>query len=130
MKEGLKYVLSKLTDAFNKLKEGVKTAEDELEKDGVIQRFEFTFELLWKTLKIFLRENGIETNTPKDSLKEAFRIGWLKEENIFLNMLEDRNKSSHIYDKETSEEIVNRVKNNYVPAIEEILKKLEAKIKS
>lgn len=117
MKEELEYSLSKLENAFIKLKEGVAKAEDELDKDGVIQRFEFTFELFWKALKIFLGSKGIEAKTPKDSLKEAFKIGWLKEEKVFLDMLEDRNKTSHIYDKETSEEIFVRIKNNYLDAI-------------
>ena len=124
MKEELKYAFGKLEDAFVKLKEGVEEAKEELEKDGVIQRFEFTFELLWKTLKIFLKNSGIEANTPKDSLKEAFKIGWLVEEQSFLNMLEDRNKTSHIYDEKTSGEIFERVKNTYLQSIEEVLNQL------
>ncbi len=125
MKEEIDYALSKLESALVKLKEGVCSAGDELEKDGVIQRFEFTFELLWKTLRLFLRNSGIDTKTPKESLKEAFRIEWIKEEKTFLDMLEDRNKTSHIYDKETSEEIFERIKDNYTQVIEEVLKKLK-----
>ena len=125
MKIKLKYTLTKLENAYAKLREGADTAKNELEKDGVIQRFEFCFELLWKTLKIFLRDTGIEVKTPKESLKEAFRVGWLKEEKIFLDMLEDRNMTSHIYDKETSEEIFCRIKNNYLPGIKDILEELK-----
>ncbi len=117
MKEEIDYALVRLEDAFNALRQGALTAEEELEKDGVIQRFEFTFELLWKTLKIFLHDKGIETKTPKDSLKEAFRIGYIKDEKAFLDMLEDRNKTSHIYDRQTSQEIFERIKNNYIQAI-------------
>ena len=125
MKEELKFAFSKLKNAFDKLKDGIAAAEDELEKDGVIQRFEFTFELIWKTLKIFLRNSGIEAKTPKESLQEAFKIGWIKEEKDFLDMLEDRNKTTHIYNKETAEEIFERIKNNYIQAMEEVLGKLE-----
>ena len=125
MREEISYVLGKLENASNKLKEGSDKAKDELEKDGVIQRFEFTFELFWKTLKIFLRDSGIEARTPKESLKEAFKIGWLKQEDIFLDMLEDRNKAAHIYDKETSEAIFERIKNNYIKAIIEVLDELK-----
>jgi nucleotidyltransferase substrate binding protein (TIGR01987 family) len=124
MKDELIYALRRLEDASFRLKEGASVAEDELEKDGVIQRFEFTFELLWKALKIFLQDSGIETKTPKESLKEGFRIGWLKEEEVFLDMLEDRKKTSHIYDRETSEEIFERIKKTYIRAIEEVLDKL------
>ena len=125
MEEELKYAYRKLNGAFAKLQEGVDIAADELEKDGVIQRFEFTFELLWKVLKIFLKNKGIETKTPKDSLKEAFRVGWLKDEKAFLDMLEDRNKTSHIYDHEIAEEIFQNIKNNYVGAIKGVLENLK-----
>jgi len=126
MKEEVRYALSRLEKAFVKLKEGVDTAKDELAKDGVIQRFEFSFELFWKTLRILLRNSGIETKTPKESLKEAFKIGWLREERVFLDMLEDRNRTSHIYDREGAEAIFDRIENGYVQAIGEVLEKIES----
>lgn len=125
MKEALRYALSKLENAYVTLKEGIDSATNELEKDGAIQRFEFSFELLWKTIKIFLRDSGIEVKTPKESLREAFRVGWIKEEKIFLDMLEDRNMTSHIYDKETSEKIFWRIKNNYLCGIKDVLNELK-----
>lgn len=128
MREVLNYAVTKLENAYLRLSEGAKSAEDELDKDGVIQRFEFTFELLWKALKIFLEHQGIDANAPRDSLKEAFRIELFEDEEIFLDMLEDRNKTSHIYDKQTSEEIFNRIISQYLGAIEELLKKLKQKI--
>lgn len=128
MQAVLNYAVSKLENAYLRLSEGARDAEDELDKDGVIQRFEFTFELLWKALKIFLEHQGIDAKTPRDSLKEAFRIELFENEEIFLDMLEDRNKTSHIYDKQTSEEIFNRIISQYLKAIEELLKKLKLKI--
>jgi len=74
-----------ITEEIEKaLREGAEEAKDELDKDGVIQRFEFTFELLWKALKIYLAYNGTEVKTPRESLKEAFRINLFDEEEIFL----------------------------------------------
>lgn len=128
MKKEVKYAINKFEDALNKLKQGIRQAKDELEKDGVIQRFEFTFELLWKTLKIFLSYEGIECKTPRGCLKEAFRIGIIEDEEKFLDMLEDRNRTSHIYNKETSEEIFERIKTEYIPCIKEVLDKLSQKI--
>ncbi|MFH0948804.1 MAG: nucleotidyltransferase substrate binding protein [Elusimicrobiota bacterium] len=128
MKKEINYSIEKLEKAFTKLKEGCKSASGELEKDGVIQRFEFTFELLWKALKIFLEEQGIEVKTPRESLKEAFRIELIKNEEIFLDMLKDRNRTSHIYDRETAEEIFGRISSQYVPAIEKVLEKLKEKL--
>ncbi|MCP4652490.1 MAG: nucleotidyltransferase [Candidatus Omnitrophica bacterium] len=119
------YVLKKFKDAFDRLKEGAASAEEELQRDGVIQRFEFTFELLWKTLKIFMRQRGLESNTPKDALREAFRLGWLSQEVVFLNMLEDRNKTSHIYESKVAKEIFERIQNQYIEAISCVINKLD-----
>ena len=124
MKKELEYSLDKLQTAFMKLEQGVVQAEDELQRDGVIQRFEFTFELVWKTLKVFLSEQGVYTKTPKASLKEAFRLEWLNEENIFLTMLEDRNHLAHIDGKEMAEAIFNRIKEKYVTVIKNLITKL------
>ena len=129
MNDDVKLAMEKFKNAFEKLNEGVKSSSSELEKDGVIQRFEFTFELLWKTLKIILNFKGIIAKTPRDCLQEAFKIDLIEDESIFLDMMEDRNKTSHIYDKETSEEIFNQIKKKYVPAIANLHKKIEDSIK-
>ncbi|MCK5491875.1 MAG: HI0074 family nucleotidyltransferase substrate-binding subunit [Candidatus Omnitrophica bacterium] len=124
MKKELRCAFTKLEKAVGSLKEGTDKAKDELGVDGVIQRFEFNFELLWKTLKIFLYEKGIDARTPRDVFKEAFKLEWLKNEDTFLNMLEDRNKTSHIYDKQVSREIFTRIKNEYVLALKGVLETL------
>ncbi|MGE0267563.1 MAG: HI0074 family nucleotidyltransferase substrate-binding subunit [Candidatus Omnitrophota bacterium] len=114
----------KLKEGFIKLQEGVDSARNELEKDGVIQRFEFTFELLWKSIKIYLGHQGITVKTPRESFKAAFKIGIIVKEQEFLDMLEDRNKTSHIYSKEESEKIFNRIKNIYLGSIQQIVDKI------
>ncbi len=80
--------------------------------DGVIQRFEFTFETFWKTIKIFLGYEGYRCAGPRSCLKEAARRGFLQDAEVALDMLEDRNISSHIYDEVMTEEIFNRIKEN------------------
>ncbi|GAI82788.1 unnamed protein product [marine sediment metagenome] len=128
MKDVLEYSLKKLIDAHKRLEEGIEQARDELDKDGVIQRFEFTFELLWKALKIYLEHQGIIVKTPRDSFVEAFRINLFDDEKIFLDMMEDRNSTSHIYDKETSKKIFNRIKKNYSSEITKLIEQLKAHI--
>ena len=125
MKDVLEYSLKKLIDAYKRLEEGIKQTRDELDKDGVIQRFEFTFELLWKALKIYLEYQGVIVKTPRDSFVEAFRINLFDDEKIFLDMLEDRNNTSHIYDKVSSEKIFNRIKKNYSSEIAKIIEQLK-----
>jgi len=129
MKEELEYSVVKLKNALSQLKVGCDEAKTGLEEDGVIRRFKLTFELFWKTLKIFLREEGVEARTPRDVFKEAFKLEWFDTEELFLGMLEDRNKTSHIYDNKTSREIFQRVKENYVFAIEKVLACLKTKIR-
>jgi nucleotidyltransferase substrate binding protein (TIGR01987 family) len=103
-----------------------KGRTDELDRDGVIQRFEFTFELLWKGLKMFLEEQGVtDSRSPRECLKAAFRIGVIEDEETFLDMLDDRNRTSHIYDKGEAERIFLKIKSAYLGAIEKLLARLK-----
>lgn len=128
MKDELDYSYRKLKDAVKRLDEGLEITQDQLDRDGVIQRFEFTFELLWKTLRLFLTTEGIITKSPKESLKETFRYGLIKDENTFLNMLEDRNQTTHIYSEDVSKEIFYRIKDNYIAEIKRLIKDLSERI--
>lgn len=121
--------INKLKKAFETLKEGTIQANSQLEKDGVIQRFEYTFEIFWKTLKILLSYLGIECHSPRSCIKEAFRQGFIEDDEIFLDMLEDRNRSSHIYEEKTAEEIFERIKEVYTETLENTIKNLEKKLK-
>ncbi len=100
--------------ALSRLDEAVSSAEDDLDIDGAIQRFEFTVELLWKVLKGILAYHGIECYTPRHCVKEAFRAGIIPDDEIILDMLEDRNLTSHIYNEEQSREIFERIKGVYL----------------
>ena len=130
MSDELKYSLGKFDSAIKRLDEGVKEAKDNLGRDGVIQRFEFTFELLWKTLRLFLLDEGIITKSPKESLKEGFKFGLIKDEEIFLDMLEDRNQTSHIYSEEVSKEIFKRIKTRYLNPLKKILSEIKKSTKN
>lgn len=111
--------------ALFSLKEGIAEAESELEIDGVIQRFEFTFELFWKLLKKNLEIEGIVVNSPRSALKEVYAIQFLTQEEILLKMLDDRNETTHIYNKEMSREIFLRIKEQYIKIFDNVLNKIE-----
>jgi nucleotidyltransferase substrate binding protein (TIGR01987 family) len=128
MKNELKYSFNKLEVAANRLEEGIKDAKDQLDQDGVIQRFEFTFELLWKTLKLFLSREGILTNSLKQVLQETFKYGLIENEDLFLDMLEDRNLASHTYSLEVSNEIFIQIKDKYSNEISRLINKISNKI--
>lgn len=106
----------------------LKKAKDQLDNEGVIHRFEFTFELMWKTLRQFLLSEGIITNSTREALKEAFRFGLISDEECFIDMLEDRNQTSHIYSEEISKSILNRIKKNYLPVLKKLSAELNKKI--
>ncbi len=125
MKKEFEYSLKKFNEAYERLSEGINLVKDELDKDGVIQRFEFTFELLWKTIKMYLEEKGIICRSPKDCLQQAFKYGLITDETVFLNMLEDRNKTSHVYDQSTSEEIYKNIEKHYSAAIKSVIDALK-----
>jgi nucleotidyltransferase substrate binding protein (TIGR01987 family) len=126
MSDELVYAIEKLEAAVARLREAVDGARSKLERDGTIQRFEFSVELLWKTLRRFLHAKGIEVRTPRESLEEAFRVSWLDEEAPFLNMLIDRNRSSHLYSDKLADEIFNRICAEYTKSLEDVLKRLRA----
>ncbi|MGL4998387.1 MAG: HI0074 family nucleotidyltransferase substrate-binding subunit, partial [Cetobacterium sp.] len=85
--------ISDLENAISRLKEAIKDSEQislSTLKDGVIQRFEFSLELSWKLLKTYLNNEGIDNfTTPKSVVREAFKIGILKDGNLWIKMIED-----------------------------------------
>lgn len=96
MKE-IDIAVSNYTRAVGKLIDGLNEAKTELNRDGVIQRFEFTFELFWKSLRLILLHEGFECRSPRSCIKEAYRVGFVVDGEIYLDMLDDRNRTSHIY---------------------------------
>ncbi len=106
-----------LEKAVNRLGEAIeesKKIDFSTLKDGVIQRFEFTLELSWKALKSLLNEEGVESaTTPKSTIKEGGKIGLIKNIEIWIEMLDDRNLTSHIYNQAIADEIYERIVNRY-----------------
>jgi nucleotidyltransferase substrate binding protein (TIGR01987 family) len=100
---------------------GVDSLSD-LEQEGTIQRFEVALELAWKTLKDYLEYGGavIDPITPRAVIKEAFAAGIIPDGQIWIDMLDDRNRLSHTYDQGTFRETVRAVHNRYLPAFEEL----------
>ena len=100
---------------------GVDTLSD-LEKEGMIQRFEMALELAWKTLKDYLENSGIKLQpvTPRTVIKEAFAAQILKDGQVWIDMLDHRNLLSHTYDSETFEKAAQEIGLRYYPAMEEL----------
>jgi nucleotidyltransferase substrate binding protein (TIGR01987 family) len=111
---------AEVRDAAARLAEAVAQPETDLIRDATIQRFEFTFELVWKTLKLFLERQGYECGGPRPTLKKAFSEGLIttpEEADVWLQMLEDRNLTSHAYDQALAERIYRNIAGNYAPRL-------------
>ena len=106
-----------LGNAIERLNEAIEDSNNyklETLKDSVIQRFEFSLELSWKALKNYLNSHGIlEATTPKQTIKEAFGIGILENGQVWLDMLNDRNLTSHTYNQSDANEIYENIVNIY-----------------
>lgn len=90
--------LANLKKAIDRLREALEVPRtDPLVIEGTIQRFEFVMEIFWKALKRALEYEGIVVKTPRESLKQAFAAGWLSDETAWLDMLDTRNTTSHLY---------------------------------
>lgn len=126
------YRFDNFKNAFFLLREAVyKINEKEielsqLEKEGVIQRFEYTWELTWKVLKDYLEYTGVilETITPASTIKTAISVNMIKNGDIWMEALDSRNKMSHTYDFKKFEEIILQIQNHYYFEIEDLYLKL------
>ncbi|WOG27183.1 HI0074 family nucleotidyltransferase substrate-binding subunit [Endozoicomonas sp. 8E] len=81
--------------------------------DASIQRFEFSIELSWKTLKACLAQEGITANTPRECMQRAYSAHWFDDEKAWLSMLKDRNLTSHTYKEDLALEIYRRLPGHY-----------------
>jgi nucleotidyltransferase substrate binding protein (TIGR01987 family) len=90
-----------------------------LEKEGMVQRFEFALELAWKTLKDYLEHEGsvITPVTPRNVIKEAFAARIIPDGQVWIDMLDHRNILSHTYDPDTFEKAVLSIRDRYFPAL-------------
>lgn len=87
-----------------------------LEKQGVIQAFEFTHELAWNMLKDYLQDQGNQNITgSKDATREAFKVGLIADGEQWMAMIQSRNMSSHTYDERTAEQLVVAIIKHYFP---------------
>ncbi|EJP6472661.1 nucleotidyltransferase substrate binding protein [Clostridium sp. L74] len=127
LKNRLEERLEDFKKAFKKLKESTDLkVENDIVIDGVIQRFEFTFEQSWKLMKLYLEYEGIEeAKSPRSTIRAAFKYGIIEDGDAWISMMIDRNKTSHVYDENTAIEIYNSIKSNHVNLLEKMLNKIE-----
>lgn len=88
---------------------------DDLQKEGFVQRFEFTHELSWKLMKDYLNYQGnFEINGSRDAIREAFKVGLIQDGEVWMEMIRSRNLSSHTYEQATMKQILENVSEKYI----------------
>lgn len=97
-------------------------------KLAVVQSYEMDIELSWKTLKDYLNYLGFKIQAPREAIKQAFAVELLKDADLWLTMLEDRNITSHVYDELKAQEIVDAIEKKYFFLIDTMFNLLKDKI--
>lgn len=106
------------TKAFNQLKDAIELSAtrplSKLEEQGLIQEFEYTHELAWKTMKDFLEDRGNSSlYGSKDVTRAAFKLGLIENGEVWMNMIKSRNETSHTYNEENATAIIKDILSNY-----------------
>ncbi len=130
--ENFEKALMRLQEAHLKAKADTRKNDYYFFRDSAIQRFEFTVEIFWKTIKSFLREKeGIDCRTPKSCIRDFFSAAYLDEELtvVLLKMIDDRNLTSHTYREEIAEKIFLKLE-RYIEILQYILLKLKKENKN
>ncbi len=121
--------IKKYADVVNNQESFDKDGYGDIFLDIAVKRFEFTFEMAWKACKRTLDYMGFATKSPREALREAYAQRFIENEVIWLNMLEQRNLSAHVYDEISVGEIKNDII-KYLQAFEELYNNLNNFYKS
>lgn len=89
----------------------------EIEKMALVQAFEFTFELTWKTLKDFLEESGYVLNSPKEVLRQAYQSNYIQDGQVWMTALKKRNETSHLYNDGVLEQTASFIVVEFAPVL-------------
>ena len=126
-----RYRFANFSRAFSLLREALEDGADELsdlEREGVIQRFEYTFELAWNTLKDRMEHDGLilPSVTPRAVIRQAFQAKLIEDGDVWIDMLNDRNLMSHNYDFAAFRRVVANIERRYLPILGDVYAKFLA----
>ena len=114
-------------NALTRLKEALQEEPSEIVIDGILHRFEFTFELAWKCIKDYLEYMGIseKIGSPRENIQLAYKNGTISDGDLWIEMMLARNSLSHLYDEQQSRQVYNDIKSKYINAFEELEEKFD-----
>jgi len=100
----------------------------EVERAGLIQFFEMSFELAWKVLKDYLELEGFAVNSPRGAIKQAFQSELITDGHVWLEALSDRNLTVHTYDESIARAVEQKIRTSYYPALHNMYQNMVAKV--
>lgn len=124
MTEEGRLVYEDFRDSTKRLRAVLKMRRSVVIRDSSIKRFELTFELSWKLLKTFLADQGLICNSPKSCLQQAFSFGLIKDNPLWIDMLNDRNSSVHSYSEKFADALYGKLK-KYLKLFSELEKEVK-----
>lgn len=102
---------------------------DIVQKAGIIQFFEMSFELAWIMIKDYLEDQGfVEIKSPRDAIKKAFEVEILEKGHDWMDLLQDRNLTSHTYDEQKATDMELLIQNKYFPLLKSLLTSFNQKL--
>ena len=108
-----------------------KQASNVVYRAGIVAQFNLTFELAWKALQAVLYAHSVaeaETGSPREIIKLGYKVGFINNAEIWLDMLKRRNRSTHIYDEEEIDELIILIRDKFIIAFAELENTLQKKI--
>lgn len=112
----------------NAVKAHSEQPDNELIQMALVKAFEMTFELAWKTMKDYLRYNGIDVKLPREVIKQAFANDIVVDGQIWIDMLENRNVMAHVYDEARARETVDLICLHYLQSLEHLYQFMQGKL--
>lgn len=113
---------------FSEIANADLNALSNLEKEGFIQRFEYTIELAWKTLKDYLLENGFDLNSPKEVFRQAFQNEIIINGEVWMEALKTRNLTTHTYDDVILNNAINFLQQDFYPIVAKLYQDLKREL--
>ena len=119
----LESLIEDFKKANQRLKEAIKLSPKRIHKDGTIQRFEFTFELSWKTIQEYVRDQGFDCKSPKGCVREAARLDLIDNPEEWFDYLKARNLIAHTYNEAIADQIYKKAR-KFPKEVDKLLAKI------
>jgi nucleotidyltransferase substrate binding protein (TIGR01987 family) len=117
-------VFISFSKSVGRLADVLKEPKSVVIRDSAIKRFELTFELAWKSVKVYLGKQGVVCQSPRECLMAIFRLGLIPDSPLWLRMIEDRNLSVHTYNEKLAEDLYSRL-GEYLLLFEKLMSSME-----